>query len=695
MSATNINRVVLTGNLTRDPELRSTASGTSVCSLRLACNTRRKNSAGEWEDKPNYFDVTVWGAQGENCARFLAKGRPVAIDGRLEWREWDARRHGKRQADRDHRRRRPVPRRRTRRRRRADGDAGRPEPAGVGAAPTTTTTSRSSGSCTGPAHDRPGPRQEHARSPHDHPPRHRATRPASAATRARSCARSWRALGHTARLPAASSSSASATASCMRRRFHPVEFPDQAVSAILRAGRERDVYLGAAPRARTAAAAATRSPYSPRSGSTPTPRTRSRACRRSRPRRRSSSPPAAASTPTGCSNTRSTSTPASTRTGGSHSTSPPTNAASTRRGSCARRTPPTTDTSRPARSSCCTSQPERAPRARRHRQPLPPAAGTQRRAPAPRAAGRRGGRAPRAAIRCSSSSPPSTSRALLGVPIGRDRKVSCPFHGDEHPSLHVYPTAAQGWHCFSCGRGGSVYDLAAALWDVQPRGVWFLKLRAELRAVPARRVIRLSSIGPVGIANCRRSKRRGSPLRGNGSFPPEGGTACRTCSLPQGHRFAAAFGRPLTGCRLSRCARPSTPAFTFRGEAIAHTAGAPPGHTEPRGHRAEHPAPIRPRSPTSSLRTSTACCVLSGPRCEPAPRSSRTPALWLGRRWSADRTSSSTRAALSGCSPSPTGKPGGCRRPRARSPLEGPAANGARACPSLRTRVRAISTIAS
>ena len=100
MAATNINRVVLTGNLTRDPELRSTASGMSVCSLRVACNTRRKNNAtGDWEDKPNYFDVTVWGAQGENCARFLAKGRPVAIDGRLEWREWEERETGnKRQA---------------------------------------------------------------------------------------------------------------------------------------------------------------------------------------------------------------------------------------------------------------------------------------------------------------------------------------------------------------------------------------------------------------------------------------------------------------------------------------------------------------------------------------------------------------------------------------------------------------------
>jgi single-strand DNA-binding protein len=89
MAATNINRVVMTGNLTRDPELRSLPSGTSVCSLRVACNTRRKDGAtGEWADKPNYFSVTVWGAQGENCARFLSKGRPVAIDGRLEWREW-------------------------------------------------------------------------------------------------------------------------------------------------------------------------------------------------------------------------------------------------------------------------------------------------------------------------------------------------------------------------------------------------------------------------------------------------------------------------------------------------------------------------------------------------------------------------------------------------------------------------------
>src|SRR5919199_1617642 len=95
MAATNINRVVMTGNLTRDPELRHTNTGTAVCSLRIACNTRRKDASGNWVDKPNYFDVTVWGAQGENCAQYLQKGRPVAIDGRLEWREWDDRETGK------------------------------------------------------------------------------------------------------------------------------------------------------------------------------------------------------------------------------------------------------------------------------------------------------------------------------------------------------------------------------------------------------------------------------------------------------------------------------------------------------------------------------------------------------------------------------------------------------------------------
>ena len=100
MAATNINRVILTGNLTRDPELRSIpSSGNSVCSLRVACNTRRKDSStGDWVDKPNYFDVTIFGRQGDNAAQYLSKGRPVAIDGRLEWREWQDKEGNNRQS---------------------------------------------------------------------------------------------------------------------------------------------------------------------------------------------------------------------------------------------------------------------------------------------------------------------------------------------------------------------------------------------------------------------------------------------------------------------------------------------------------------------------------------------------------------------------------------------------------------------
>jgi len=67
----NLNRVVLTGNLTADPELRTLGNDSTVCRLRLASNTRRKQPDGSWGDKPNYFDVTVWGAQGENASRYL------------------------------------------------------------------------------------------------------------------------------------------------------------------------------------------------------------------------------------------------------------------------------------------------------------------------------------------------------------------------------------------------------------------------------------------------------------------------------------------------------------------------------------------------------------------------------------------------------------------------------------------------
>ena len=86
----NLNHIVLAGGLTRDPELRSLPSVMSVCSARLGYSTRRKdNSTGEWTDKPNYIDLVIWGRQGETFAQYLEKGRSVAVQGRLEWREWE------------------------------------------------------------------------------------------------------------------------------------------------------------------------------------------------------------------------------------------------------------------------------------------------------------------------------------------------------------------------------------------------------------------------------------------------------------------------------------------------------------------------------------------------------------------------------------------------------------------------------
>ena len=95
----NINRVVVSGNLTRDPELRQLPGGNSVCKLRMAVNTRKKDrDTNQWSDVANYFDVTVWGAQGENVAKYLQKGSALLVDGRLEWREWQAQDGTNRQA---------------------------------------------------------------------------------------------------------------------------------------------------------------------------------------------------------------------------------------------------------------------------------------------------------------------------------------------------------------------------------------------------------------------------------------------------------------------------------------------------------------------------------------------------------------------------------------------------------------------
>ena len=87
--AANINRVVLVGNLTRDPELRHTPGGTPVCSLRVAVNSRRRDESGQWTDKPNYFSVSVFGNQAESCAQYLSKGRQVFVEGSIRTRQYD------------------------------------------------------------------------------------------------------------------------------------------------------------------------------------------------------------------------------------------------------------------------------------------------------------------------------------------------------------------------------------------------------------------------------------------------------------------------------------------------------------------------------------------------------------------------------------------------------------------------------
>jgi single-strand DNA-binding protein len=85
--ANNSNAVVLTGNLTRDPDLSTVGSGTQLCRMRVACNTRVKRGE-EWQDKANYFDIAAFGKMAENCNRYLSKGRPIAVTGRLDWNEW-------------------------------------------------------------------------------------------------------------------------------------------------------------------------------------------------------------------------------------------------------------------------------------------------------------------------------------------------------------------------------------------------------------------------------------------------------------------------------------------------------------------------------------------------------------------------------------------------------------------------------
>jgi single-strand DNA-binding protein len=98
MAYFSINRVVLVGRLTRDPELRGLPSGVSVCGLRIACSSSRRDAEGDYHERPNYFDVSVYGGAAENVSRYMRKGSRVAIDGRLEWREWETAEQQKRQA---------------------------------------------------------------------------------------------------------------------------------------------------------------------------------------------------------------------------------------------------------------------------------------------------------------------------------------------------------------------------------------------------------------------------------------------------------------------------------------------------------------------------------------------------------------------------------------------------------------------
>jgi single-strand DNA-binding protein len=94
----DLNRVTLVGRLTRDPELRHLPSGDPLCSIRLAVSSRARDESGNWGDRSNYFDVTVFGRQAETASTYLAKGRRIGVDGRLSWREWQAQDGSKRQS---------------------------------------------------------------------------------------------------------------------------------------------------------------------------------------------------------------------------------------------------------------------------------------------------------------------------------------------------------------------------------------------------------------------------------------------------------------------------------------------------------------------------------------------------------------------------------------------------------------------
>jgi single-strand DNA-binding protein len=87
--ARSFNQVILMGNLTRDPELRTTPNGTSVCSFSLALNRSYKGADGNWQEATDYIDVVAWGPLGERVSQYLSKGRPCLVNGRLQSRSWE------------------------------------------------------------------------------------------------------------------------------------------------------------------------------------------------------------------------------------------------------------------------------------------------------------------------------------------------------------------------------------------------------------------------------------------------------------------------------------------------------------------------------------------------------------------------------------------------------------------------------
>lgn len=87
--ARSFNQVTLMGNLTRDPELRTTPNGQSVCGFSLALNRSYKGGDGEWQEVTDYIDIVAWGPLGERVAQYLSKGRPALVSGRLQSRSWE------------------------------------------------------------------------------------------------------------------------------------------------------------------------------------------------------------------------------------------------------------------------------------------------------------------------------------------------------------------------------------------------------------------------------------------------------------------------------------------------------------------------------------------------------------------------------------------------------------------------------